>query len=169
MRAQSTLATRFPRHVRTLVAALAVAVAVPLFSLPLAAQEVTLDSTPTPTATGDITVSGGQEVAPVFLPPAQVPNIDTDGDGLSDADERRWGLDPYRFDTDYDGIGDGDELYDRYGLTNPLDPDTDHDGLRDGAEVFVYGTDPWRPDTDGDGYSDFDEVQSGRDPRVAYR
>ena len=108
--------------------------------------------------------------------------VDTDGDGLGDADEAARGTDPRQPDTDGDGLRDGFEV--RYGL-DPLDPrdgltdpdgdgrtnleeqaagtdprqaDTDGDGLTDGDEVRVYGTDPTRADTDGDGLTDGEEV-----------
>ncbi len=71
---------------------------------------------------------------------------DTDGDGLWDRFEERWGItDPAKRDTDHDGIWDGleDEDGDRLSnlgeqrfKTNPADPDTDADGRRDGAEDF---------------------------------
>lgn len=45
---------------------------------------------------------------------------DSDGDGLTDADEAKvYGTDPFRADTDGDGFGDGDELF--IYCTNPLD------------------------------------------------
>jgi hypothetical protein len=65
-------------------------------------------------------------------------------------------------DSDGDGLTDADEI-NIYG-TNPLNPDTDGDGLTDGDEVNIYGTDPLNPDTDGDGYSDGDEVRGGYNP-----
>jgi RHS repeat-associated protein len=71
--------------------------------------------------------------AEVVLPP------DTDGDGLTDAEEAVLG-------------------------TDPRNPDTDGDGLTDGAEVRVHRTDPLRADTDGDGASDGAEVAAGSDP-----
>lgn len=69
---------------------------------------------------------------------------DTDGDGLWDRFEKRWGAtDPQKRDTDRDGIKDalededGDRLSNlgeqRFG-TDPTNPDTDGDGQRDGAE-----------------------------------
>ena len=71
---------------------------------------------------------------------------DTDGDGLWDRFEERWGVtDPQKRDTDRDGIKDGleDEDGDRLSTlgeqrfkTDPTDPDTDGDGVRDGAEDF---------------------------------
>ncbi len=60
---------------------------------------------------------------------------DTDGDGLTDADEA-WVLG-----------------------TGPANPDTDGDGLDDGDEVAL-GADPKSADTDADGLCDGDEVGS---------
>ena len=54
--------------------------------------------------------------------------IDSDGDGLSDAQEAALG-------------------------TDPANPDTEEDGLVDGAEVTA-ATDPTLSDTDGDGFGD---------------
>jgi hypothetical protein len=67
--------------------------------------------------------------------------IDTDGDGVSDDEERRRGTDPNNPDTDGDGLDDGEER--RYG-TDPLNPDTDGDGLTDGEEIDL-GTNPTEP------------------------
>jgi hypothetical protein len=44
-------------------------------------------------------------------------DTDTDNDGLSDAEETKWGTDPDNVDTDNDGYGDGDEIKNWY---NPL-------------------------------------------------
>ncbi|MEI8122556.1 MAG: hypothetical protein WCI20_10925, partial [bacterium] len=62
------------------------------------------------------------------------PDLDDDGDGLPNAWERRYGLDPSDpddglADPDLDGLSNVEEY--RQG-TNPHDPDTDHDGLVDG-------------------------------------
>jgi hypothetical protein len=78
------------------------------------------------------------EVPPAVLETAPV-SPDTDGDGLTDAEELTLGTDPTK-------------------------ADTDGDGLTDGQEVNTYKTDPLNPDTDGDGYLDGSEVQNGYDP-----
>ncbi|MDC3959529.1 MopE-related protein [Polyangium jinanense] len=106
---------------------------------------------------------------------------DTDGDGLSDAEEGMLGTDPADADTDDDGVPDGaepskDADSDGDGLINALDPDSDDDGLPDGTEMG-YGcddpatdpaplscepdgdlgatkTDPTKADTDGGGKPD---------------
>ncbi len=65
-------------------------------------------------------------------------------------------------DSDQDGLTDEEEK--KYG-TDPTNPDTDGDGLTDYDEVVVFGTDPKNPDTDGDGYTDGDEVRNGYNPK----
>lgn len=71
-------------------------------------------------------------------------------------------------DSDNDGVSDADELSGYYGPpTNPNLADTDGDGLTDGqelAEVHGFDTDPTNPDTDGDGVRDYDEILLGLDP-----
>jgi len=81
---------------------------------------------------------------------------DSDGDGMSDEQERQLGTDPNSRDSDGDGLSDGDEI-NKY-KTDPLNPDTDGDGINDYDEIFKYNTDPLNPDTDGDGLSDYDEI-----------
>ena len=68
--------------------------------------------------------------------------VDSDGDGLSDAAEAVEG-------------------------TDPLDRDTDGDDLSDGAELNVHDTDPHLADTDGDGFGDGTELRKGSDPKLA--
>ena len=99
---------------------------------------------------------------------------DSDGDGISDAQERRNGTDPGNPDTDRDGLPDAsdpnshDTDSDHDGVPDGLDPnpnalDLDHDGLSDGQELAL-GTDARRADSDGDGVSDRDEFDRGTDP-----
>ena len=116
---------------------------------------------------------------------------DSDGDGLTDAEEQSLGTDPNNPDTDGGGVNDGDEIVNG---TDPLDgaddnvvvdsdgdglsdaeeaalgtdannPDTDGERLSDGAEVNTYSTDPLDRNTDNDGLSDYVEVTfKGTDP-----
>jgi cell division septation protein DedD len=65
---------------------------------------------------------------------------DSDGDGLTDAEEKRLG-------------------------TAPDSADTDGDVLSDREEVRVYRTDPTNSDTDADGYTDGEEVNNGYNPK----
>lgn len=87
---------------------------------------------------------------------------DEDGDGLTNADERRVGTNPTNPDTDEDGLSDGAEVLRL--RTDPLNPDSDGDMIKDGDEVYIHFTDPLNPDTDGDGFGDFAEVRAGTDP-----
>ncbi len=70
---------------------------------------------------------------------AQASLVDSDSDGLTDAEEKAAG-------------------------TNINSVDTDNDGLSDYEEVKIYHTNPLSADTDGDGYSDGAEVKSGYNP-----
>jgi len=90
--------------------------------------------------------------------------VDSDGDGLSDAQEAEIGTDPLDPDTDKDGLTDGEEV-NKY-KTDPLNPDTDYDGLTDGNdEVHKYRTDPLKRDTDGGKVADGHEViEDSTDP-----
>ena len=83
-------------------------------------------------------------------------DVDSDGDGLSDAAEIALGTNPNNPDTDGDGLTDDQEVND-YG-TNPLLADTDGDGLSDYEEVMIYHTNPLMADTDNDGLNDYDEI-----------
>lgn len=118
---------------------------------------------------------------PAAEPPVEEPAVeepatddgsgDSDGDGLSDAQEAELNTDPSAVDTDGDGLTDGDEVL-VYG-TAPLAPDSDGDGILDGDEVS-QGTDPLSPasypgapvDSDGDGLPDSLEYELGTDPFV---
>ncbi len=65
--------------------------------------------------------------------------VDSDGDGLTDAEE----------DVDLDRSVDPGE-------TDPRDADTDDDGVSDGLELAA-GVNPLDPDTDGDGLNDSED------------
>ncbi|MDX9759211.1 MAG: OmpA family protein [Bacteroidota bacterium] len=89
--------------------------------------------------------------------PVPVAPLDSDNDGLLDADETSiYNTDPTNRDTDADGLIDGDEV--NIHKTDPTLRDTDYDRLLDGEEVNSHRTDPKVKDTDGDGCSDGDEV-----------
>jgi hypothetical protein len=77
--------------------------------------------------------------------------LDSDNDGLKDADEAMYGTDPQKADSDNDGLSDAIELaywgerwkedIDKDGLVNLLDEDSDNDGVNDGQEIDA-GSDP---------------------------
>ncbi len=68
---------------------------------------------------------------------------DSDGDGLSNAEEEMLWSSPLFSDTDSDGLTDFDE-YSEY-KTAPINADTDHDGVNDGREI-QSGSDPLKYD-----------------------
>lgn len=75
-------------------------------------------------------------------PADDVPPVDTDGDGLTDAEEGTLGTNPRDADSDDDGVMDGAEPNpssdtDGDGRINPLDPDSDGDAILDGTELGV--------------------------------
>jgi hypothetical protein len=111
----------------------------------------------------------------------KAPEADSDGDGLTDAEEIKLGTDPLNPDTDGDGVGDGIEvrLASPGSQFDPLvpaqfkecltltDPTADHDldGLTD-CEEAVLRTDPYLVDSDRDGIPDWVEVRLGGNPLV---
>ena len=105
------------------------------------------------------------------------PNGDDDNDGLRNAWDLGYGLDPNSDvgDDGADGDQDGDNLTnieEQTAGTNPTLDDSDNDGISDGAETgdgnFVdanqTGSDPNKFDTDADGYSDEKELAAGTNP-----
>jgi len=137
-------------------------------------------------------VSGWQNVSVVYQVVSDPFRADTDGDGLTDAEERAVKSDPNEPDTDLDGLDDFEEVM-RWG-TSPVSIDSDGDArgrlsdrtvfpyaaLFDGAELrLVRGPDglwyagpgatsPLLDDTDGDGVDDYDELLNPlRSPTVA--
>lgn len=111
----------------------------------------------------------------------KAPEPDSDGDGLTDAQEATLGTDPTNPDTDGDGVGDGIEvrLASPGSQFDPLVPglfkecltlsdpgaDRDLDGLTD-CEEAVLRTDPYLVDSDRDGVPDWVEVRAGGNPLV---
>lgn len=140
---------------------------------------------PTTTTATPTTAAPTTTGAPTTTTTTVVPSTDTDGDGLTDAEEAMYGTDPGNPDTDGDAIDDGGEVH-SYGTdptladtdgdgiddypeidtvgTDPTVFDSDGDGVGDGAEYFGTGTDPLNDDTDGDGMNDGDEGAFGSNP-----
>lgn len=102
--------------------------------------------------------------------------VDSDGDGLIDAQEAELGTSPEAVDTDGDGLTDLFEVRAKGGYdalaknVYTLGPDGGADG--DGDELTTFeelqlGTDPASPDSDRDGVPDDIEVKVGSDPLSA--
>jgi hypothetical protein len=89
-------------------------------------------------------LSDGAEsvIADVSVTVTDNSTVDSDGDGLTDAQERALG-------------------------TDPNDADTDDDTLTDGDEVNVYRTNPSTVDSDADGFNDDGELKAGSNPNEA--
>ena len=102
-----------------------------------AAPSSTLDLSATPdnqvTALVATTTATNSPAVATDTVPTATTSIDSDHDGLTDAEEAVIGTDPNNTDTDGDGLSDYDEV--RIWHTNPLVADTDSDGYPDGEEV----------------------------------
>ncbi len=94
---------------------------------------------------------------------------DTDGDGLPDSWEIRYGLNHLDggfggtsggTGIDYTGDGRADYIYNPADFVNGAWGDPDNDGLNNRAE-WLAGTNPFEYDTHGDGRSDFDSPETG--------
>lgn len=90
------------------------------------------------------------------------PASDTDGDGLTFAQELTAGTNPANRDTDNDGLADGAEVTNG---TSPLLADTDSDGLSDLVETQV-GTNGNSSDSDSDTIPDGSEIALGSNPSL---
>lgn len=141
-----------------------------------------------PTATTPPTPTSAPSPTTVPTPSPTPEAADSDGDGLTDEQEKSLRTNPYSNDSDLDGVFDGYEVANGY---NPLSPDTDNDGvsdydeianesgpepgsgdadadgLTDGYEGQVSLTDPYDADSDDDGLNDGDEIAFGSNPLVA--
>jgi hypothetical protein len=117
---------------------------------------------------GNLALPPEQDAITQFVGTTASQAVDTDGDGITDAEEQYgWAVwtttasgismcrdvnsDPDKKDTDGDGVEDGFEA--SY-ATDPRSRDTDEDNLYDYAESFEYFSSPLTTDTDQDGISD---------------
>jgi hypothetical protein len=101
-------------------------------------------------------------------------SIDADGDGLTDAEEEQYGLDPNNPDTNGNGIPDKDVVHlwgnawdgdiDGDGTMNLFDLDADGDGVCDATEL-LHGKDPSDPSDNPSGLPPmvFGEVPVGQE------
>lgn len=117
--------------------------------------------------TNSIQITGDVIVTAVFVPDF---NPDTDGDGITNANEPNFGTNPNDFDSDDDGLSDGVEVGNGTDPLDICDPnlsfpscDPDGDGLTNVQEQGL-GTNPGNPDSDLDGISDGAEVAGGSNP-----
>ena len=104
----------------------------------------------------------------VGIGPSRDGQVDSDGDGVTDADEQRGYTieirsasgsitkravtsNPSDPDTDDDGVSDGEE---RHAASDPRSPDTDGDTLTDNLEWNILLSNPADQDTDSDSIQD---------------
>ena len=114
--------------------------------------------------------------------------LDSDGDGLTDREEKIFQTDLYNPDTDGDGFLDGIEvsggfnpngdgkltknsaiitaIYQNEIPEDEIMVDSDKDGITD-LEEEIFGTDPNLADSDGDGKMDGEEIILGQNPLSA--
>jgi hypothetical protein len=91
--------------------------------------------------------------------------LDSDGDGLPDAWERKM-FGNLSAGPDDDNDGDGLDNWEEWVIgSSPHLWDSDGDGWDDFEEFFIRGTDPSNADTDGDGIPDLAENLAGSDPK----
>jgi hypothetical protein len=98
-------------------------------------------------------LEGRYEFPFAVVAPVQTPG-DSDGDGLSDAQEALLGTASGEVDTNHDGLWDGASV--SAGI-DPLALDSDGDGVLN-TEELLAGTNPFKPDTDRDGTPDDEDA-----------
>ena len=103
---------------------------------------------------------------------SKICDTDTDGDGLTDAQEKTLGTDPNNADTDGDGIKDGVEVgsdpkkpidTDGDGKIDALDTDDDGDGILTKDEIADAKTATVSDDVDGDGKKNYLDTDADGD------
>ena len=114
-------------------------------------------------------IADAVKFVPVYSTGSQPAVADSDGDGMDDEFEARFGLNPNEasdgvMDLDGDGVTNLEEFY--VG-TDPTRTDTDNDGIPDGYEL-AYGLNPTIDDAsldlDSDGSPNIDEYNFGSAP-----
>lgn len=110
---------------------------------------------------------------PLDLPQASSPRsahsrgtqTDSDGDGMDDAWEVRYGLNPNNpgdAGSDADGDGYTNDVYaNAFGEVLIVEPATsagEPGGPLTNLKEYIWGTDPTNPDTDGDGFTDGQDI-----------
>ena len=120
-----------------------------------ATERRTAGLSPNPTRRVGVTEPSPRSTLPRGAGPLANASDDTDGDGLPDAWERRYGLDPKNAaDATADSDGDGlDNLTEMKIRTTPNRMDSDHNGVKDGDE-----------DSDGDGLRNSIELKTASNP-----
>jgi hypothetical protein len=100
-----------------------------------------------------------------------VTDLDSDNDGLTNAEEHALGTNPNHYDSDGDGMPDGwESSHDLDPLNAAGENGTEGDGDADGLSNFdewLNNTLPNSADSDADGANDFVEVTAAGDPRNA--
>lgn len=99
---------------------------------------------------------------------------DTDGDELTNEEEKNKGTNPLVSDTDGDNVNDKIDTFpldkteirdtDGDAIGDNKDDDADGDELPNIDEIQKYGTNPLNSDSDNDGLNDKQEVQAGANP-----
>lgn len=116
------------------------------------------DSFVVPAANNEESTSSEQEIIPQ-IPGVNAPSASSTSDisGQNPAT----GVEMSPVDSDSDGLTDAEE---KLAGSNINIIDTDNDGLSDYEEVKIYQTNPLSADTDGDSYLDGAEVKNGYNP-----
>src|SRR5215208_4114642 len=143
-------------------------------SLRRAVERRATGSAPEPAGRVGVTGRSPRTTAPDRNAPLANSSDDTDGDGLPDVWERRFGLNPEdAADATADPDGDGlDNLTELRIRTTPLGADSDANGIRDGDEdsdsdglrnnvELRAASKPWQADSNADGVVDAQDDPDG--------
>jgi len=129
----------------------------------IAQEPVVTNTNVTPAANNTVTTNSTVNQTPiststVYVNPNDIPGLASTSTSSTSLATTTASL---TLDSDNDGLTDAQEaIY----HTDPLKVDTDGDGLSDYEEIMIYHTNPLVADTDGDGYTDGNEVKNGYNP-----